>query len=327
MQNTPHLNVDYTETRANWNTFFSNWIRILSYPGRIILNLGFTSYGKSVSCNFLNFMLLGIAHLRHGNRLRLILHDSPFLYDHGTLGYRYFGLIKLGSSLATRAIRSLQIVVFSTGLRDIMTYRFSASHIHLMPFPCFSLTRNAVNAMTGATKNMVLHLGYIAPYKGVDIIPEIKKLCENVDFLVTGNWHKIISLTREGREYFNTLSDELSSSGVLLTGYITNTELEKLNSENRVIGILPHVLTSGSSYTASFLIERGIPLVCSDLPEFAWMRENGAGIVTVRREPEAFAREILKIFQDSGLYESLVAKNHLYSKNNQITRVVDVLTR
>ena len=312
-----HVQKEYVNSNSTWASFFSNWHKILKFRGKILINLGFTSYGKSPVVNFVNFFLIFISARVFAKKLQVILHDSPDLTSKETSGYKHFTLIKIGGTIATYFLKNLQVYVFSETLFYILRNKYGFEKIVFHPFPCLAVSKK--NSFDDKSDIIVLSIGYIAPYKGLELTRYIKEIIPNVEFIISGVSHPVLSRTVNGISYFNNLISNLVENGIDVRGYISESEIAELTDKRRVIGILPYLVTSGSSYAATFFIERGIPVIASNLPEFRVLYNHGAGIILCERNAIEFANEIDRTRVNLDLYCNLVKRNIEYCSNYSIT--------
>ena len=313
----------YTNTNDTMRSLFANWIKIFRFPGKILINLGFTSYGKSPFINFANFVFIFIHYNLFTGKIQVILHDSPDLTTNEAAGYEHFNFMKLGGAIATRLLKKLRVHVFSITLLSILKNKYEFENVYFHPFPCLE-TKELVRSRIDSDIS-VINIGYIAPYKGLELIQLIKQAIPDVNFILSGASHLVLSKTEKGKEYINDLISRLSDVGVEIRGYIQEKEMDKLVSEMRIVGILPYVTTSGSSYAAIFFIERGIPIIASDLPEFRALYDHGAGIILSERTLEKFSSNIEKLRNNKEFYQDLVNKNKCYCIKNSINNFLDEL--
>ena len=315
--------VTYLETQPNWTNFIRNWSHIFRYRSVVIVNLGFTSYGKSAVRNFINFLFIGIAASLMRKDMRIILHDSPEITTARASGYRFFRIKRLGSAAATLFLRRTKIHVFSKALHNLLLSKYGFMDSSYHPFPCMKTP--AIRKDIQKLKPLILSLGYVAPYKGLEILIEIKELNPEIEVIVAGGFHPILATTSDGKNYIDSLTGEMRRSGIEFSGYLTDHSLEKIIEEHRCVGILPYKMTSGSSYAAIFLIERGIPLIASDLEEFRALQQNGAGIKVTDRTPTCLSSKLNEILGDPNNYYTMVESNIAYCKIYSISNFVSVI--
>ncbi|MDA8142786.1 MAG: hypothetical protein M0T81_02245 [Thermoplasmatales archaeon] len=317
------VNVEYLETKASWSNFAYNWLRIFLFHSLVIVNLGFTSYGKSASRNFLNFLFLGITTNILRRKVRVILHDSPELTTREASGYRFFTIMKIGAAVATRLLKRASVHVFSKTLYNILVSKYKFRRASFHPFPCM---RQPVDSIISRFSNpLLLNIGYIAPYKGLEILADIKELNPDLECVVVGGFHPVLSKTSDGQQYMKVLTLKLKEASVKVVGFLSDEDLGGLITDHKCISILPYITTSGSSYAAIFSIEMGIPVIASNLEEFRVLQEYGAGIQIVNRTVLDMSHAIQELLGDEFRYEKVVASNVSYCRKYSALRLISDL--
>ena len=134
-------------------------------------------------------------------------------------------------------------------------------------------------------------------YKGLETLGEIKKKLVDYEVCIIGKDHKVLSSLDSGKEYFKKLKLNLSKAGVKLMGYKTEANIKKLVRSYNCVGILPYKYTSGSSFSAVFMMNLGLPIVTSYLDEFLIWKERGAGIICTADSSTNYA-EIINFHLD-----------------------------
>lgn len=317
------INIVCLETSINWASFFSLWRRIQKSKSSIILNIGFTSFGKSPLRNFLNFVLIGFSSFMLRRKFNIILHDSPDIISQRDSGYHFFRLMKAGGKIATFFSLRSNIYVFSYLLYEKLKQNYKVSSIMYFPFPCSNLPD--VREIDRQKRQMILTIGYIAPYKGLEALVDLKKKTHDIDIYVVGSDHRMLSSGPEGRDYFTHLRRDLEDSNIFMPGYLDNDQIEDLLTRFNVVGILPYKYTSGSSFSAAYMVERGLPLVTTDLPEFKKLQEMGMGIICSPRSIEELKKGINLLLSDEELYATMSKNNQTYCKKFSISNFVNVL--
>ncbi|MHB8361855.1 MAG: glycosyltransferase [Thermoplasmataceae archaeon] len=304
-----NLKIKYLEITPSWQGFIRLWKHIISQNSHLIFNLGFTSFGKSILRNFLNFVMLKILTFIHP-QLTVILHDSIDTTDLKNSGYRNSRLISWGGTFATKKHKRCEIFVFSKHFSEILAKKYGFKSVNYFPFPCEN--ESMINCYEKDKPLLLLNLGYIAPYKGLDILPSIKKKSGNIRTIVIGNFHKTLLSTKKGVEFKKSITAIMDNSGIEMPGYIDDTDLMKMFSENQVIAILPYISGYNASYSAIYFVTRGIPVISSKIDVFRESYESGAGILLVNRTPEAFSSAITKLKEDPIEIKNMIEKDINY---------------
>lgn len=310
--------VKYVEITPTWRGLFRLWNDILLCNSKVVFNLGFTSFGRSIYRNFINFLILKIFSLLLPGQ-SLILHDSIDTSNIENSGYSKSWLMPLGGSIATRMLKDFKIFVFSKCFYDILNKKYGFSHVFYFPFPTERET--TMECYREDMEPLLLNVGYIAPYKGLDILPEIKTKLNNINTMIVGAFYKNLLLTKDGLLYKEELVKVMKSAGIVMSGYIDDDSLIKLVKAHRTIAILPYVSGYNASYSAIMFVALGIPVVATNIDIFLESRENGAGLMVVDRTPEAFAGAITKILNSPNLVEHLIEQDRSYCARYSIDKL------
>ena len=326
------IQIRYLETGENWADLLRIWRSILFTKENVILNVGFTSFGKSPFKNYMNFLLIFIRQKILHKNILIILHDSPDILDKKTAGYRFFSVLKIGGMLATRLIKYSAIVVFSDKLKDVLVNRYHGCMIHYFPLPC-TIDPEHINAFkSNSSKIKIVNIGYIAPYKGLELLPSIKKELmllgiNDAEFVVIGKPHRVLYKTVNGKKYIENLFTMLNGANIQLTGYMATDKIDQMLKNNRCIAILPYRSVYGSSSSAIFFIERGIPVVAPDLHDFSKFKELGAGLVITKNNPAEFAMALKKLVVNENELNLMAEQDLEYCKKYNLKNFTDELLK
>lgn len=308
--------VKYVEITPTWRGLFRLWNDILLCNSKVVFNLGFTSFGRSIYRNFINFLILKIFSLLLPGQ-SLILHDSIDTSNIENSGYSKSWLMPLGGSIATKMLKDFKIFVFSKRFYDILNKKYGFSHVFYFPFPTERET--TLECYREDMEPLLLNVGYIAPYKGLDILPEIKTKLNNINTMIVGTFYKNLLLTKDGPLYKEELVKVMENAGIIMSGYVDDDSLIKLVRTHRTIAILPYLSGYNASYSAIMFVALGIPVVATNIDIFLESRENGAGIILVDRTTDAFVRAINRILESPDLSQALVEKDKKYCTQYSIT--------
>jgi glycosyltransferase involved in cell wall biosynthesis len=188
--------------------------------------------------------------------------------------------------------------------------KYGFKRVNYFPFPSESDLVKECYKFEG--EPLLLNLGYIAPDKGLDILPEIKSKLDNIKTIIVGNFYESYLSTKNGFKFKEDLITLMDKSGVSLMGYLEEDQLMELIKKYRTIATLPYIAGYNASYSALFFVKLGIPVVATNLGLFLEIKSNGAGIVLVDRTPESFAHAIDMILKSHDLTESLIENDRKY---------------
>ena len=315
--------VEVISTNSNLHALFQIWKIIIKRRDPVIMNLGFTSFGKSPILNFLNFLFIGFVSLILNYQITIVLHDSPSIVNPRYTGYKYGRILTIGGNFATLLISRCKIIVFSHQLYLVLKNKFKNRSVKFFPFPCSKAP--IIRSLDRSKKNLVVSIGYLAPYKGLDSLVDIKKILSDYEFIIIGSNHKTLSAYRGGKEYFDKLRFSLAHVGIRLPGFMSEFDIKDLIKDFNCIGILPYKYTSGSSFSAIFMMELGIPVITSPLTEFLKLRELGAGIIYSIGTPEDYAVKIEGVLNNEEEYNSLICLNAKYCEYYSLLKLANII--
>lgn len=252
-----------------------------------------------------------------------IIHLFPFREDCAPPPASKGILLRLGGDIATSMIYKCRVLVFSHRLFEILKKNFKIKGVYFVPFP--STNEPVLGKFDKNKTNVILTIGYLAPYKGLESLGEIKKQLPNYEVFIIGKDHKILSSLNGGIEYFKNLRSYLSNAGVKLLGYLSEDNLKELVRSYNCVGILPYKYTSGSSFSAIFMMGLGIPIITSNLEEFLILKELGGGLICVDNTHQNYPEIIHYLFTDYDKYNSLTERSFNYCTKYSISNFVNFL--
>ncbi len=318
------LRIEYLEITPSWRGFTSLWKTLMQRNQEVIFNLGFTSFGKSIYRNFFNFLMLKLYSIMHP-RPSLILHDSIDTSDLEHSGYSNSRLLPVGGAIATRMLKNYNIFVFSKTFHNILKKKYGIINVNYFPFPAENET--ILECYKQDKEPLLLNMGYIAPYKGLEILPEIRTELNNIKTIIVGNFPNNILSTKNGPKFKEELVTLMKNSGITMSGYMDSARLIELVKEYRTVAILPYISGYNASYSAIFFVTLGIPVVATNLDIFLESQKNGAGMVLVDRTPDAFATAISMILNSSNFTDHLIENDKKYCERYSIHTFCDFVIK
>ena len=303
------LTIKYLEINPSWKGFICLWKTLMLSNLQIMFNLGFTSFGKSVYRNFLNFLMLKLYSIKRP-RQSVILHDSIDTSNLEHTGYKNSRVLLVGGAIATRMLKKYNIFVFSKTFYNVLKKKYGIIEVNYFPFPAEN--GKLLKFYKSDKEPLLLNMGYIAPYKGLDILPEIKAKLKNIKTIIVGDFYSNILSTKSGPKFKDEIVALMKNSGITMMGYMSDAELVELVKKHQTIAILPYISGYNASYSAIYFVNLGIPVVATNLDIFLESQNNGAGIVPVDRNPDAFATAIRSILNTSNFIDNLVENDKKY---------------
>ncbi len=126
------------------------------------------------------------------------------------------------------------------------------------------------------------------------------------------------------------LTQSLETSGITVTGYLSDPDLSRVIGKAS-LAILPYLATQGGSATFSSLASAAVPVVGSDIPEFQWLLEIGAGVELTERSASAMAEAASRILSNAPYRRNLASKQSrfaaTYSWESFIRKLAEIVDR
>lgn len=319
--NLNNIEMKYTEIGTGWTGLIKLYRLILSKNKTIIYNLGFTSLGNSRLTNFVNFLMIGLLS-RAGIIFKVILHDSPEIMDRDSTFQSLNGLTMFASKVVIFLLRKTTIFVISVKMRDLLSTKYKIQKLVYYPFPC-DLGAEKYKMEEGPLS--LFTIGHVLPYKGFDLLPELKSFLPGIRMMCIGGKSPTLQGVKEYNSYYENLKNQFNDREIITPGYLSLEEIRKLFSTCKPIGVLPYRSVSGSSASAIFFIERGIPIITTDLDEFRQLKDLGASIVLSERFPQHFADKILSFFEDDSIFRIAYLNNARYCEKYNYLKLLEII--
>ena len=287
----PDLEVE--ETRAGGGHALRQAVRSAFSRKALLANVGLTAWGTSGVRNLLGFQGIRV-HRSLGRPTIAIVHHTIEMFGSEDSGYHVSRLVRWGARWATRSLRGCDLVAFSPRVAEALRNSYGARSVWLTPLPGGRPVPRV--QLDGPAK--VASVGYWAPYKGIDTFLEVAgHLRERAQFILAGTGHPLLAGRSPLREQIQAWRSGAEELGVQIPGYLKPEALSTA-LEGRTVGLLPYGAASGASAAFSLFVERGIPVVSSDLPEFRYLASEGAGILPVRSESAALTEAVRSLLED-----------------------------
>jgi glycosyltransferase involved in cell wall biosynthesis len=299
------------ETSISGEGAFRQSTKAAVYRGPVIANIGLTAWGRSGLRNFAGFSALEL-HRLTGFPTKVIVHHAIEIFNPSETGYDISTLVRKGAHQALMRVRKCQLIVFSPRLLDILTHDYGARNVLLTPIPGQRTRRLATPP--DHVRPKIVHVGYWAPYKGIDdFIAVARRLQGRAEFVLVGQAHLGLSASEAFRRQVEGWKAQAAMFAVRLPGFLSAAELDNELS-GPAVGLMPYTSVSGASASFQLFAERGVPVVASDLPEFQYLKQCGAGILVVPATLEGFITGIERLLDERGLWIELAERQEEFNK-------------
>lgn len=246
-----------------------------------------------------------------GHYSHVTLHHIIEHVDFTGTGIRHERVFRLGSDLATRALlKANSVSVLLSGYRQTLLEKYSAQNVLLgthgifatCPTPADFSKRNNPHAR-------ILAIGHWGTYKRLETLiaafPAILQRVPNARLIVAGSNHH----TTPG--YWESVKAAHGNDpNIEFVGYVREDVIPELFSTSSVL-VMPYDSSTGSSGPAHQACQYGVPIVCSDIPDFRTMArdEDMAIRFCQSTDPADLAEKIVGILQSPELQGEMAEQN------------------
>jgi glycosyltransferase involved in cell wall biosynthesis len=311
--------VSYREATVTWRGFAKQLFFLLSTRDWLILNAGLTNWGRSSARNLLGFLSVSLRSRLIGRTI-VALHTVIEVIESQYAGYRVTWLTRKGAHFAVTLLSGSKIIVFSKVISDLLRNKYGVEAAICTPIPCEVGKSRSVPS--GSDPPLVLFIGHLSLYKGIDTALRVAKLlASRASLKLIGPVHWILKEDRKYALWLASVRESARNIGVAMPGYLPTRELDKLLSQ-ATAGLLPYDSTNGASASFATFASAGVPVITSDLPEFRWLRELGAGIVIARGPPENYAEAVIQLIENMDLRQELAASQMRFAAAHTWSQLV-----
>lgn len=244
-------------------------------PDVVWFNLVFSSFGTPQS-PVSAFAGLSIPSLTRASGFftHITLHHIIEHINFGDSGVRKERLFRMGTDLATRVLlKADSVSVLLSSYRRTLMRKYSAKNIVLGTHGTFtSIPTPPDFSRHDDAAPQILAFGHWGTYKRLETLlqafPKVLEKIPNARLVVAGGNHP----ARPG--YWESVRDaQPAGLPVEFRGYVPQKDVAALFRESSVL-VMPYHSSTGSSGPAHQACEHGLPIVCSDIPDFRCMAHD-----------------------------------------------------
>jgi glycosyltransferase involved in cell wall biosynthesis len=241
----------------------------------------------------------------------ITLHHILEHVDFQAAGIRRQHFFHLGSAFATRALLSANSVsVLLPGYRRTLIDKYSARNVLLGTHGTFASSPTPPDfSKRNDPHQRILAIGHWGTYKRLETLmtafPLVLKAVPKARLIIGGANHH----TRPG--YWESIREaQPHGLPIEFRGYIPEEAIPDLFQSTSVL-VLPYDSATGSSGPAHQACQFGVPIVCSDIPDFRGMvtDENMAVRFYEVGSPTDLADQLIKILQSPALQHDMAEHN------------------
>lgn len=246
-----------------------------------------------------------------GHYSHVTLHHIIEHVDFAGTGIRHEKVFRVGSDLATRALlRANSVSVLLSGYRRTLLEKYSAQNVLLGTHGIFSNCPTAPDfSKRGNPQHRVLAIGHWGTYKRLETLmaafPAVLQQVPDARLIVAGSNHH----TTPG--YWESVkAAHADDPGIEFLGYVPEQAIPELFSTATLL-VMPYGSSTGSSGPAHQACQYGLPIVCSDIPDFQTMaRDDDMAISFCKAgDPAHLAAKITEILRSPQQQREMAHQN------------------
>lgn len=292
-----------------------NLLRILKEikPDVVWFNLVFSSFGTKESpfAAFSGLTLPAMTRLA-GYYTHVTLHHLMDHIDLKDAGVRHKAIFKLGGYAATRMIlMANSISVLLPAYRRTLIQKYKGDNIHFRAHGIFSARPEYPDfSNRGNPEHRILAFGKWGTYKRCEMLIEafeeqVAKRVPTARLIIAG------SNNGNSPGYIEALQERYGSNPhIEFTGYVEEEKIPELFGSATFM-VMPYTSATGASGVAHLAAEHGVPIICSDIPDFREMAENEA--LAIKFYPvgnkQALAREMIELLENQEEQHEMAEQN------------------
>jgi glycosyltransferase involved in cell wall biosynthesis len=279
-------------------------------PDVVWFNLLFSTFGNAnnPAAAFSGLTLPALTRMS-GYYTHVTLHH---LMDHVDLkdsGIKHPRLYRMVGALATRIVlRANSVSVLLPAYRRTLVGKYHGSNVHFRAHGIFS-ARPEPPDYSLRQQPTIMVFGKWGTYKRVDLLleafPQIERRIPGVRLVIGGGDHPMAP------GYIAALKEQYKDNqNIEFTGYVEEEDIPKIFMTASVL-VMPYNSATGASAVAHLGCQYGLPIVCSDIPDFREMAEDeGLAIEFYRTgDAKALAESLIELLQNEEMRQEMSEQN------------------
>jgi len=282
-------------------------------PDVVWFNLVFSSFGTKESplAAFSGLTLPAMTRMA-GYYTHVTLHHLMDHIDLEDAGVRHKRLFRLAGNAATRMILMANSVsVLLPAYRRTLIEKYRGDNIHFRAHGILGARPEYPDfARRGNPEHRILAFGKWGTYKRCEML--IEAFEEQISKQVP-NSRLIIAGTNNGNSpgYIESLREKHGKNPrIEFTGYVEEEQISELFGTATMM-VMPYTSATGASGVAHLAAQHGVPIVCSDIPDFREMGENEG--LAIKFYPignkKALGEQIVELLQSDEQQHEMAEQN------------------
>lgn len=242
-------------------------------PDVVWFNLLFSTFGRNPLIAFSGLLTPLLARVS-GRYTHVTLHHLMDTVDLKDVGVRHQRTYRMAGAIATRMLlRSNSVSVLMPGYRKILHEKYGRDNVHLRSHGILTTRPQYPDfARRGNPEHRILAFGKWGTYKRLELMIDafniVSKKLPNVKLVVAGGNHP------QAAGYVESMKTKWSGDGrIEFTGYLDEDRLPDIFQSSSV-AVMPYSSSTGCSGVAHLACAYGVPIICSDLPDFRQMADG-----------------------------------------------------
>lgn len=193
-------------------------------------------------------------------------------FTHANISGMKERIFRLGATITTRILlMANSLSVLLPGYRTTLVQKYRSDWVHFRNHGIFSKPEPPQFDKRNNPERRMLAIGHWGTYKRLEMLleafPLIKAMCPDAVLYVAGADHH----TCQG--YSKRLAEQYKHEpAIRWLGYVAEDDIPELYASTSLL-VMPYSSSTGASGPAHQACEFGVPIVCSEIPEFREMAE------------------------------------------------------
>lgn len=279
-------------------------------PDVVWFNLLFSTFGNRPVAAFSGLSTPALTRFS-GTYTHVTLHHLMDNIDLSDAGIRFPHLYRMAGSIATRMLlMSNSISVLLPAYRRTLMEKYRGENVHFRAHGILSARPEAPNfSLRGNPEHRILAFGKWGTYKRLELLIEaFGKVAEEMPdarLVIAGSNHPMTP------GYVESVAERFrGSSRIKFTGYVAEEQIPELFRSASAL-VMPYSSATGSSGVAHLACEYGVPIICSDIPDFHEMADDeGLAIKFYENgDPDDLADNLIYLLRTPELQREMAEQN------------------
>jgi glycosyltransferase involved in cell wall biosynthesis len=279
-------------------------------PDVVWFNLLFSSFGNNPIAAFSGLSTPSLVRMS-GRYTHVTLHHLMDNVDLRDAGVRFPRIYRMAGSIATRMLlMANSISVLLPAYRRTLMEKYHGENVHFRAHGIMSARPEAPDfAQRGNPEHRILAFGKWGTYKRLELLIDafaiVAEKMPNARLVIAGSNHPMTP------GYVESVAQRFRGSNrITFTGYVAEDQIPDLFRSASAL-VMPYSSATGSSGVAHIACEYGVPIICSDIPDFHEMAEDEGLAIRFYENgsPDDLANSLLSLLRTPELQREMAEQN------------------